>query len=270
MILGVRLLSLAALLACGAASAAPPDDLALVDAAIRGGRLVQAQTMLDLLPEASSDTFDVAVLRAQLMLAKGQYAEAESAFAKLAATPSQDCRVVAGLGSAAAALRHTDIALARLQDATARCPADWRLWADLGHAFDSGARWNDSKAAYERASALGAPSASLLNDMAVSLLMQHRYPEARALLQQALAADPDDRRVANNFDIAAASMGEPPVRRRGEDAARWAERLSNAGYAASLAGRSDDARAWLTQSIAAAPIYPATTAKLLSSLEPQK
>jgi len=270
MILGVRLLSLAALLACGAASAAPPDDLALVDAAIRGGRLVQAQTMLDLLPEASSNTFDVAVLRAQLMLAQGQYAEAESAFAKLAATPSQDCRVVAGLGSAAAALRHTDIALARLQDATARCPADWRLWADLGHAYDSGARWNDSRAAYERASALGAPSASLLNDMAVSLLMQHRYPEARALLQQALAADPDDRRVANNFDIAAASMGEPPVRRRGEDAARWAERLSNAGYAASLAGRSDDARAWLTQSIAAAPIYPATTAKLLSSLEPQK
>lgn len=270
MILGVRLLSLAALLACGAASAAPPDDLALVDAAIRGGRLVQAQTMLDLLPQASSDTFDVAVLRAQLMLAQGQYAEAESAFAKLAATPSQDCRVVAGLGSAAAALRHTDIALARLQDATARCPADWRLWADLGHAYDSGARWNDSRAAYERASALGAPSASLLNDMAVSLLMQHRYPEARALLQQALAADPDDRRVANNFDIAAASMGEPPVRRRGEDAARWAERLSNAGYAASLAGRSDDARAWLTQSIAAAPIYPATTAKLLSSLEPQK
>jgi len=269
-IIGVRLLSLAALFACGAASAAPSDDLKLVDAAIRGGRLVQAQTMLDLLPDAESGTFDVAVLRAQLMLAQGQYAEAESAFAKLAATPSQDCRVVAGLGSAAAALRHTDTALARLQDATARCPADWRLWADLGHAYDSGARWNDSKAAYERASALGAPRASLFNDMAVSLLMQHRYSEARALLQQALAADPDDRRVANNLDIAAASMGEPPVRRRGEDAARWAERLSNAGYAASLAGRSDDARAWLTQSIAAAPIYPATTASLLSSLGPQK
>ncbi|HWU73824.1 MAG TPA: tetratricopeptide repeat protein, partial [Sphingomonas sp.] len=168
------------------------------------------------------------------------------------------------------ALRHTEAALARLQDATARCPADWQLWADLGHAYDSGARWNDSKAAYERASALNGPRASLLNDMAVSLLMQHRYPEARALLQQALAADPDDRRIANNLDIAAASMGEAPVRRRGEDAARWAERLSNAGYAASLAGRSDDARAWLTQSIAAAPIYPAKTAKLLSSLGPQK
>lgn len=266
---GLRLLSLAALFACGAASAAP-DDLALVDAAIRGGRLVQAQTMLDLLPDAKSDTFEVAVLRAQLMLAQGRYADAERAFAKLAATPSDDCRVIAGLGSAAAALRHIDAALARLQDATARCPADWRLWADLGHAYDSGARWNDSKAAYDHASALGGPRASLLNDMAVSMLMQHRYPEARALLQQALAADPDDRRIANNLDIAAASMGEPPVRRRGEDAARWAERLSNAGYAASLAGRDDDARAWLTQSIAAAPIYPATTARLLSSLGPQK
>jgi len=156
-ILAVRLLSLAALFACGTASAAPPDDLALVDAAIRGGRLVQAQTMLDLLPDAQSGTFDVAVLRAQLMLAQGQYAEAERAFGKLAATPSDDCRVVAGLGSAAAAMRHTKAALARLQDATTRCPADWRLWADLGHAYDSGARWNDSKAAYERASALGAP-----------------------------------------------------------------------------------------------------------------
>jgi len=56
-ILSFRLLSLAALLACGTASAAAPDDLALVDAAIRGGRLVQAQTMLDLLPDAKSDTF---------------------------------------------------------------------------------------------------------------------------------------------------------------------------------------------------------------------
>lgn len=270
MTFGVRLLPLAALFAFGTASAAPPDDLALVDAAIRGGRLVQAQTMLDMLPEATSGTFDVAVLRAQLMLAQGRYSEAEAAFARLAATPSEDCRVVAGLGSAAAALRHTELALARLRDATARCPADWRLWADLGHAYDSGARWNDSKAAYERASALGAPRASLLNDMAVSLLMQHRYSEARALLQQALAADPGDRRVANNLDIAAASMGEPPVRRRGEDAARWAERLSNAGYAASLAGRTDDARAWLTQSVAAAPIYPAATANILSSLGPRK
>jgi Flp pilus assembly protein TadD len=265
-----RLLSLAALLACGTASAAPPDDLALVDAAIRGGRLVQAQTMLDLLPADKPDTFEVAVLRAQLMLAQGQYADAERAFGKLAATPSQDCRVIAGLGSAAAALRHTDAALARLQDATARCPSDWRTWADLGHAYDNAARWNDSKAAYERASAMGGPRASLLNDMAVSMLMQHRYPEAKALLLQALAADPDDPRLANNLDIAAASMGEAPVRGRGDDPARWAERLSNAGYAASLAGRTDDARAWLTQSIAVAPVYPAKTASILSSLGAQK
>ena len=267
---GIRLLSLAALIACGAASAAAPDDLALVDAAIKGGRLVQAQTMLDLLPGDKPDTFDVTVLRAQLMLAQGQYADAERAFGKLAATPSQDCRVIAGLGSAAAALRHTDAALARLRDATARCPSDWRTWADLGHAYDTAAQWDDSKAAYERASTLDGPRATLLNDMAVSMLMQRRYPDAKALLQQARAADPGDRRLANNLDIAAASMGEAPVRGRGDDPARWAERLSNAGYAASLAGRTDDARAWLTQSIAVAPVYPAKTANILSSLGGRK
>ena len=106
--------------------------------------------------------------------------------------------------------------------------------------------------------------------MAVSLLMQRRWPEAKALLEQAYAADPGDLRFANNLDIAAASMGQAPVRAQGDDAARWAERLANAGYAALLAGRPDDARAWLSQSVAAAPVYSPRTAAILASLEPRK
>jgi tetratricopeptide (TPR) repeat protein len=265
----VYLLPLAALFLSSAAAAAP-DDLALVDAAIKGGRLVQAQAMLDLLPGDQPESFDVAILRAQLLLAEGQYAAAERAFGKLAAAPSNDCRVVAGLGTAAAALRHVDVALTHLQDATSRCAPDWRLWASLGHAFDSAGRWTESKAAYDRALALDGPHPALSNDMAVSMMMQRRYPEARTLLQQALSADPDDRRFVNNLDIAAASMGEAPVRNRTDDPARWAERLANAGYAALVAGRTDDARAWLTQSAAAAPVYSARTAGILASLGTQQ
>ena len=53
-------------------------------------------------------------------------------------------------------------------------------------------------------------------------------------------------------------------------AARSIAPLAKLRTAMTLAGRSDDARAWLTQSIAAAPIYPAATANILSSLGPQK
>lgn len=266
----VRLLSLAALVLSGAAAASPSGDLALIDAAIKAGRLVQAQAMLDLLPSSKPGTGEVAVLRAQLLLAQGQYASAQRAFAGLVTTASDDCRVIAGLGTAAAEMRQTAQAISYLRSATERCPPDARTWSELGRAFASGARWDDSKAAYDRALALGGRVPSLLNDIAVSLLMQRRYAEAKALLQEARGAAPGDTRIANNLDIAAASMGEAPVRAAGEDAARWAERLSNAGYAALLAGRTGDARAWLSQSIAAAPVYPTGTANILSSLEPRQ
>lgn len=265
-----RLVALAMLLSAGTATAAAPDDLALVDAAIRGGRLVQAQAMLDLLPAGAPDTLDVAVLRAQLLLAQGRYADAEQAFGKLATTATEDCRVIAGLGTAAAESRHTDRAIAQLQAAAARCAPDWRVWSELGRAYAAARRWDDSKAAYDHALALDGPRPALLNDMAIALLMQRRYAEAKASLLQAVAAAPGDLRFANNLDIAAASLGEAPVRARGDDAGRWAERLSNAGYAALLAGRTDDARAWLSQSVAAAPVYAPRTAAMLSSLEPRR
>ncbi|MGN6817680.1 MAG: hypothetical protein ACTHJR_03310 [Sphingomonas sp.] len=265
-----RLLPLAALALSAAASASPPDDLGLVDAAIKAGRLVQAQTMLDLLPSDNTDTTEVAILRAQLLLAQGSYAAAAAAFAKLATTAGDDCRVIAGRGIAATELRQTEPAIALLRAATTRCPSDGETWSELGRALAAGEHWSDSRVAYDRALALDGRRPSLLNDMAVSLLMERRYAEAKALLLEARAVAPEDLRIANNLDIAAASLGEAPVRPAGEEAARWAERLSNAGYAALLAGRVDDARAWLSQSIAAAPVFPAATAKMLSSLEPRK
>ena len=265
------LLAPAALFSSGVAMATTTTgDLALVDAAIKSGRLVQAQTMLDLLPADQKEATDVAILRAQLLLAQGQYEGAEQAFDKLATAAGSDCRVITGLGIAAGELRHTDRAIPLLQDAAARCMPDWRLWSELGGAYSWTRRWDESKAAYARALALDGPRAALLNDMAVSLLMQRRWPEAKALLEQAYAADPGDLRFANNLDIAAASMGQAPVRAQGDDAARWAERLANAGYAALLAGRPDDARAWLSQSVAAAPVYSPRTAAILASLEPRK
>lgn len=268
--MAARLVALAVLAASGAAGAAPAGDLALIDAAIKAGRLVQAQAMLDLLPADEPDVANVAVLRAQLLLAQGQFPEAEQAFGKLAATAGEDCRVVAGLGIASAEARHAERAIPLLQGAAARCPPDWRIWSELGRAYTAARRWDDGKEAYDHALALDGPRPALLNDMAVSLLMQRRYQEAKALLQQALAAAPGDMLFTNNLDIAAAAIGEAPIRNRGDDPARWAERLSNAGYAALLAGRTDDARAWLSQSVAAAPVFPPRTAALLSSLEPRK
>ncbi|WEK42502.1 MAG: hypothetical protein P0Y64_14045 [Candidatus Sphingomonas colombiensis] len=256
----------AALSVSGTALASTADDLPLIEAAVRSGRLVQAQTMLERLPADMPQTRELAVIRAQLTLAQGQYAEAEQAFIALAGEEGGDCRVVAGLGASAVAREHADRAIAYMEKAVEKCLPDWRIWSGLGRAYDLRARWSDSGLAYNRAITIGGRAPALLNDLAVSLLKQRRYAEAKALLEQAFAADPANLRFANNLDIAAAAMGEQPVRRKTDNAARWAERLSNAGYAALLAGRRGDARAWLSQSVAAAPIYPEKTAKILASL----
>ena len=137
------LLAPAALFSSGVAMATTTTgDLALVDAAIKSGRLVQAQTMLDLLPADQKEATDVAILRAQLLLAQGQYEGAEQAFDKLATAAGSDCRVITGLGIAAGELRHTDRAIPLLQDAAARCMPDWRLWSELGRAYSWTRRWD--------------------------------------------------------------------------------------------------------------------------------
>jgi Flp pilus assembly protein TadD len=266
---GLRLFVLAAAAILTTAASAPTDDLPLIAAAIRSGRLIQADLMLLRIPAASSgdNSPEVDILRAQLALAQGRDQEAKSRFDTLAPRMLDDCRVLVGGGIAESSLGNADVAIMRLERAAPRCDLDWDAWSALGRAYDVKLRWPDSDRAYARAIARGGQRPALLNDVAVSLIKQKRFAEATALLGTALTKAPSDARIVNNLDIAAGALGRMPVRGVTDTTSRWAERLNNAGYSAMLAGRTDDARRWLTAAVDADPVFQAVAAANLAQLD---
>ncbi|HWV13606.1 MAG TPA: hypothetical protein VN110_09955, partial [Sphingobium sp.] len=73
---------------------APTDYGRLIDTAIDGGRIIQAETMLAQwrAEVAPGDKAGVGIAEARLALAKGQDADAEARFAALTQATSADCR----------------------------------------------------------------------------------------------------------------------------------------------------------------------------------
>ncbi len=265
-------LAILILLAMPVAAQAADGDLGLIAGAIRSGRLIQARIMLDRAAEAAApaDAPEIATLQAELALAEGRDGDAEAAFAVLAAKVPDDCRATRGLGMAAVNLRHTDMAIKALLHAGQACPADWHIQSALGTAYADAGRWQESDAAYAAAHQAAGDEPMLLNNMAVALIRQQRVAEAKTLLDRAAIRDPGNERILNNIDIAAGSAGEAPVRAMSDSAERWAERLTNAGYAAMLAGRRGDAEAWLSQAVAASPVYATVAARNLALLESKR
>lgn len=272
MIVLLRLILLgAAVISAAAAEATPADDIPLIAAAIRSGRLVQAELMLARTPPQSGEAAtELEILHGQLALAQGRDEDARRGFGVLALRLPDDCRVLLGLGMAESDLGDADLAIRHLESATRTCAADWKAWSALGFAYDAKARWGDSDAAYARAMENGGEQPALLNNVAASLIKQRRFAAAEPILVRARARAPDDMLIANNLDIATGSLGRMPVRRPRENTSRWAERLNNAGYAAMLAGRGDDARKWLTMAIAASPVFQAVAAANLAQLNARK
>lgn len=248
------------------AGAAPGDDDArLIDAAIRAGRLIQARAMLARLPDAAPVAIET--LRADLALAEGRNADALRAFEALGQGAPDNCAFLTGAGIAASRTDKPDRAIASLQRATERCAVDWQAWNALGVAFDATGQWEASASAYAHALVLRPSNAALLNNIGLSMIRQHRFALAAGYLQAAVHLAPGDTRIVDNLDVARASIGQPLVRNPDtEDAARWAERLANAGRAAMLAGRPADARALLAQAIATSPTYQASAVSSLTQL----
>lgn len=272
MIAPLRLILLGAVAISAAAQARPADDIPLVAAAIRSGRLVQAELMLARMapPQAGEATTELEILHGQLALAQGRHQDARRDFGALALRVPDDCRVLLGLGMAESGLGDADLAIVHLEGATRTCASDWKAWSALGFAYDAKARWGDSDAAYARAMASGSEQPALLNNVAASRIKQRRFAEAEQILARARAGAPDDVRIANNLDIAAGSLGRMPVRGLRDSTSRWAERLNNAGYAAMLAGRGDEARKWLTMAVAADPVFQTIAAANLARLDARK
>lgn len=261
------LLLLAATVATPVAS---PDYAKLIDEAVVGGRLIQADAMMGLWRAASpaEEESQMAIAAAQIALAKGQSAEAEARFAAISERGSADCRVDEGLGIARARLGRGREAIVPLQRATASCAKRWRAWNALGAAYDAAGSWALSAAAYERAFQLTDQPAQILNNYGMSLTAQGRFAEAVAIFDKARERAPENPMVVVNGDAAYVLSGQDIQRRAGDDADGWAKRLADAGQVALKMGDGVKARAYFSRAMTISERYQPEAAAALARMEP--
>jgi Flp pilus assembly protein TadD len=254
------------LFSAGAAVAQSADDSPLISAAITSGRLVQAEAMLDRAAPAQHG-LEIDILTARLLLAQERNADAFRVFDRLVDISPDRCVVLIGLGIAATRIGRPDRAIVALSRATVGCRAEWPVWSALGVSLGALRRWPESDAAFANALDLAGPDPVLLNNIGVSLLHQRRFAEAVGYLRGAARQRPDDRRIVDNLDMAAASIGDAPDRDAvRDDTARWSDRLVNAGRAALAAGRTGEARAYFAQAVTIGPVLSAEADRALAAL----
>lgn len=254
-------------------SPAPPIDYArMIDEAIDGDRMIQAQTMLEQwrTDAGPADRQPMDIAAARLALASGQVSEAGARFAAIHEAGSTDCRVDEGLGIALLRSDRAPEALAPLQRAVAACAGRWRAWNALGVAYDDARSWTLSAAAYERAFQLTDKPVQLLNNYGLSLMAQGRAAEAAAIFDKARDMAPDDGKVIGNRDAAYVMAGRDIERGPTDNADAWARRLSDAGQVALRIGDVAKAQAYLSRAVTESERFLPEAAAALATIGPPK
>ena len=247
------------------APAAVLDYGRLIDDAIEGGRIVQAELMLGQWRDGAQaqDKRGIDIAVAQMALAKGQDAEAEAGFSAIGEAGTADCRVDEGLGIARLRLGRADQAAEALRRAVDQCASRWRAWNALGVAYDKAKSWALSAAAYERAFQLTDRPVQVLNNYGLSLMAQGQADKAIAIFDKARDMAPDDARLIAHSDAAQVMAGRDIERRAADDANSWAKRLSDAGQVALRMGDAVKARAYLSRAVTESESFqPEATAAL--------
>jgi Flp pilus assembly protein TadD len=235
-----------------------------IELAIAGGRFAQADQMLDRVDVQPENQFRLSLIKADLLLAREENAEAFSLYVVLAGQQSANVQAATGAGLAALRLHRNGEAHQWLLLATSLEGADWRAWNGLGVSSDFQENWKLSENAYKRAIATAPASAMIWNNLGYSFLCQRRFDEAIKALEQAIMLAPDVSKIQANLDVAYALVGHyPQSKRAGEPAGQWARRLNNAGYAALIAGDRTSARSLFSRAIEASDIrFPKAEANL--------
>jgi len=209
----------------------------------------------DLLEKARVDGVKsprLTALEAELLMARGRFADALAEFRQVAAEPSEKARAFEGEGLALSLMGRSDDALADLKVATSTDKTLWRAWNGLGREYDMRHDWKGSKAAYAEAlAAPGANTAIVLNNRGYSYLLQNDADQAIPDLVAALAKDPDLTAARTNLRIAMAIQGHydrAAMTGAGDDRAAV---LNNVGLAAAIRGDYPEAEKLLAEAIEA-------------------
>lgn len=252
--------------------AVPVEYGRLVDEAIDGERIIQADAMLSQwrAQAQAADLPQIEIAAARIALEKRHDEEAATRFAALDQAGAADCRVDEGLGVALLRLGRAQEALAPLRRAVGTCANRWRAWNALGVAYDEARSWALSAAAYERAFQLTWKPAKVLNNYGLSLLRQGQAGKAAVIFDKAREIVPDDAGIISNGDAAYVMAGHDIGRRPADNADQWAGRLSHAGQVAMRIGDLPRAQAYLSRAVTESDSYVPEAVAALARMEPVK
>ena len=235
-----------------------------VSQALDERRYVDAGALLDQALATDLKAPVLTTLGAELLLARGRYADALGVFRAEVADPTQKARALEGAGIALSLLGRSDEALADLKEATGLDKSLWRAWNGLGREYDLRRDWPKSRAAY--AAAMAAPGANVaivLNNRGYSQLLQNQTDKASADFVAALGKDPSLASARTNLRITLAMEGaydRASMTGVGDDRAAV---LNNVGLTAAMRGDYLQAEKLLNQAIAAKGQYYARAAENL-------
>ncbi len=237
---------------------------AQVAQAISEKRFVDAQSMLDQAVVTGVKSPELTILRGDLFLNRGHYADALDTYRTVAADLVWRARALQGEGLALSLLNRSDEALAALKEATTLDKGLWMAWNGLGREYDLRRAWSSAKSAYAAAlAAPGANAAIVLNNRGYSEMLQTQVDAAATDFVAALERDPALAAARTNLRIALAMEGHyarAAVTGVGDDRAAV---LNNVGLAAAMRGDYLQADRLLNEAMAAKGQYYARAAENL-------
>ncbi|MEH6715466.1 tetratricopeptide repeat protein [Parasphingorhabdus flavimaris] len=224
---------------------------AIIEAAIEGGRLVQASEMLSEMRKRhlDSEKAELEILEAELAITRKDDQRAIKLFANHLYHPQYLCRAKEGSGIARVRSGEWQAAMELLADVTIKCPDRWKAWNMMGISLAHFGKFQASRYAFDTALSRSDNSPVVLNNLGYSLLARQEYAEAAEIFEMAIVKQPENERLQNNLDIARAAIGEAPKRSTKESQSRWVERLTNSGYAALLTGNKQAGIALLSNAV---------------------
>ncbi|MFN3452988.1 MAG: hypothetical protein ACK4ZE_12615 [Sphingorhabdus sp.] len=226
-------------------------QLRQLDAAIREGRLTQAQQMLGALTDAPSAVYadDVALLQAEYAIARSEVEHAGLALAQIQNPDRNMCRVHAAKGWVAANQRAFDDAIIALATATENCPEDAGILNLLGLAFMGKGETMAAREAFNQAILHVPGNAQILNNHALATLQTGATEQALSELNAAIALGQKNPTILANRNFVAGMAGQMPVRVKDETDAEWGARLVSFAKGAKAASRRLQATALFSRAL---------------------
>lgn len=237
----------------------PADLLEDADAALQGGRWVEAEALLHRYAEQATDADRAAasLLNAELLIATGHPGDALAILRTAGAADRNPCRFAAAQGSALLLTGAPVEADHALQTMSSACQADPAYWRAAGNVALELRQPAGAVAAFRRALGLEPQSSVISNDLAVALLAAGRPLEAVNLLAPLLGRNPEDPELRVNLDFALGMLGRSPARMPSDSDDFWSRRLQFAGAGARQTGRLTLAQSLIGQAVKERPRYDA-------------